>query len=76
MLGGRAGQRNAGVLVDARGAEVSGAHAELDLARLEVGEELVPLLRAQVAVFVAGTERSEADEEGSVLADVCYGYRR
>jgi hypothetical protein len=67
---------DAGVLVDARSAEVAGAHAQLDLAELEVAQELVPLGRAEVSVFFAGAQGAAAGDERPVAGDDVLGVDR
>jgi hypothetical protein len=64
------------MLMDARSAEVAGAHPELDLAELEVAEELVPLGWAEVTVFLAGAQSAAAGDERPVAGDDVLGVDR
>ncbi|MFE7070432.1 hypothetical protein ACFU96_10130 [Streptomyces sp. NPDC057620] len=58
----KGGATNARVFMDACRVVVPGADAERDLAELEVGDELVPLLRGEVAVFLARPELPAAGD--------------
>ena len=54
---------DAGVFVDARGAERAGAGAGGDLAPFEVAEELLPLLVGGSAVLLAGAQGPPSCQE-------------
>ena len=64
------------MLVDAGGSVVARADAERDLAEFEVGDELVPFLRREVAVFLAGSELPTTGDVGPVVRDDVLGVDR
>src|SRR6266542_1622967 len=64
------------VFMDARGAVVAGADPERDLAEDEEAEERVPLLWAEVAVFVAGAQGPPSGDEGPMVGDDVLGVDR
>ncbi|MFF3459609.1 hypothetical protein ACFYXH_35990 [Streptomyces sp. NPDC002730] len=70
------GTSQAGVLMDAGGAEGSSAGPQGDLAPFEVAEELLPLLVGRHSVLFGGAEGSAAGDEGSVAVDDLLGIDR
>ena len=72
QLGGIGAQQRAtqaGVFVLAWCGVGAAARAELDFAFLEVGEELVPFVVGDVAIFLDGSQCSAAGDERSVVFD-------
>lgn len=64
------------VLMNALGPEVPGADPKSDLPELEVVQELVPLLRGEVAVLFAGAQAAPSGDEGPVVSDDVFGVDR
>lgn len=64
---------DAGVFVNAGGAERAAACSDGDFAPLEVAEELLPFLVGGDAVFLARAEGPSAGEEGQVRLDRFFG---
>src|SRR6476660_8361082 len=58
------------------GSEVAAAAAKGDLPQLEVGQEFVPFLGAEVAVFLARPLGSAAGDEGPMMRDHVFGVDR
>ncbi|MDX3751221.1 hypothetical protein [Streptomyces sp. AK08-02] len=64
---------DAGVFVDAGGAESAAACTDGDLAPLEVAEEFLPFIVSGDAVFLAWAKGPAAGEEGHVRLDRLLG---
>ncbi|MFY4716955.1 hypothetical protein [Streptomyces sp. LaBMicrA B280] len=75
-IGPQDGAADAGVFMDAGGAEVTCADAEGDLPQLEVGQEVLPFLRGGLAVLLPGSQRPAAGDEGPVVVDDVLGIDR
>jgi hypothetical protein len=58
------------------GSEVSAAAAQGDLPQLEMGQEFVPFLGAEVAVFLARPFGPAAGDEGPMMGDHVFGVDR